>query len=641
MEMPDGAFLYRQAFQAGLTPDPDFTVSEWADEYRMLSQKASAEPGRWRTERTPYLKEIMDELSPSSPMEQVVFMAGAQVGKSETGNNWLGFVIHHAPGPMMLVQPTTDTAKRFSKQRLAPMMEESPALKERIADPRSRDSGNTQLVKEFQGGVLVVTGANSAVGLRSMPVRYLFLDEVDAFPVDVDGEGDPVILAVRRTTTFARRKIFMCSTPTIKEMSRIEREFMASDQRRYFVPCPHCGHMQWLRWSQIKWDDGDPKSAAYACEDCGCLIEERHKTQMLSQGEWKPTAEGNGRTAGFHLSSLYSPLGWKSWSAIVEEFLAAKNDAPLLKGWVNTVLGETWEEEYSAKIGADGLQARAEFYDPRTLPARVFAVTAGVDVQDNRLAVSLYGWGRGEECWAVHHQEIYGDPARPEVWKQLDDFLLTPISHELAEPLTITAACIDSGGHHTHDVYAYARDRRTWGHGNARPRIMAIKGQSQKGKPAISKPTRVDLNWRGQTLKASAEVWPVGVDTIKSVIYSRLKHNEPGPGYIHFHAELTQEFYEQLTAEKQVTKYVKGFPVREWTKKSGARNEALDTAVYAYAALQSLYLRFNRRTMWDQFERALKLKEPTNDAPPEPPKPSPPKTGPFRIGGRSNFVNAW
>lgn len=604
--MPDGAALYRQAFQAGLRPDPDYTVSEWADEYRMLSQKASAEPGRWRTDRTPYLRQIMDELSPSSPVEQVVFMAGAQVGKSETGNNWLGFVIHHAPGPMMLVQPTTDTAKRFSKQRLAPMMEESPALKERIADPRSRDSGNTQLVKEFTGGVLVVTGANSAVGLRSMPVRYLFLDEIDGFPVDVDGEGDPVILAIRRTTTFARRKIFMCSTPTVKDISRIEREFLASDQRRYFVPCPHCDHMQWLRWAQLKWRDQDPQTVAYACEECGALIEERHKTSMLARGEWRATADGNGRTAGFHLSSLYSPLGWKSWRAIVEEFLAAKNDAPLLKGWVNTVLGETWEEEYSAKIGADALQARAEFYDPNVLPARVLAVTAGVDVQDNRLAVSLYGWGRDEECWAIAHQEIYGDPARPEVWSQLRNMLETPIDHELAEPLTVAAACIDSGGHHTHDVYAFAREHRTrhW---------YAIKGQSQRAKPAISKPTKVDINWKGKTLKASAEVWPVGVDTIKSVIYARLKHNEPGPGYVHFHAELSDEFYAQLTAEKQVTKYVKGFPVREWVKKSGARNEALDTAVYAYAALQSLYLRFNRRTIWDQFERALKLKPVTAD----------------------------
>lgn len=234
--MNDGALVYREAFLAGLTPDPDHTVSSWADEHRMLSQKASAEPGRWRTERTPYLREILDCLGSSSPVQRVVFMAGAQVGKSETGNNWLGYVIHHAPGPMLLVQPTVDTAKRFSKQRLAPMIEETPILHERIAANASRDGGNSMMTKEFQGGVLIITGANSAAGLRSMPVRYLFLDEVDAYPSDVDGEGDPVQLAEKRTTTFSRRKVYLCSTPTIKDVSRIEREFNASDQRRYFVP---------------------------------------------------------------------------------------------------------------------------------------------------------------------------------------------------------------------------------------------------------------------------------------------------------------------------------------------------------------------------------------------------------------------
>lgn len=627
-----GAVLYRQSFAAGLRPDPDFTVSEWADEHRMLSQKASAEPGRWRTDRTPYLREIMDCLSPSSPVQRVVFMAGAQVGKSETGNNWLGFVIHHSPGPMLLVQPTVDTAKRFSKQRLAPMIEESPSLRERVADQRSRDGGNTQLVKEFTGGVLVVTGANSAVGLRSMPVRYLFLDEVDAFPADVDGEGDPVALAERRTTTFSRRKVFLCSTPTVKDVSRIEREFNESDQRRYFVPCPHCEHFQWLRWSQLKWHDDDPETAAYACEDCGALIEERHKTEMLARGEWRATAEGDGRTAGFHLSSLYSPLGWKSWASIVAEFLRAKADAPLLKGWVNTVLGETWEDDVAAKIGADTLQARVELYDPRVLPARVLLVTAGVDVQDNRLAVSLYGWGRDEECWAIAHQEIHGDPAQAAVWKQLDDLLASPLQHELAEPLQVVAACVDSGGHHTHDVYAYARERRA-------RHVMAIKGQSQRGKPAIGKPTKVDVNWRGKVLKASAEVWPVGVDTIKSVIYARLKHNEPGPGYVHFHADLPADYFEQLTAEKQVTRYVKGFPVREWVKKSGARNEALDCAVYAYAALQSVYLRYNRRTVWDQFERGLKLKPVTTED--KPAALSQQRQRPIIRRQRSNFATSW
>ncbi len=627
--MSDGALVYREAFLDGLRPDPDHTVSSWADANRVLSQKASAEPGRWRTERTPYLREILDCLGSNSPVQRVVFMAGAQVGKSETGNNWLGYVIHHAPGPMLLVQPTVDTAKRFSKQRLAPMIEETPILHERIAANASRDGGNSMMTKEFQGGVLIITGANSAAGLRSMPVRYLFLDEVDAYPSDVDGEGDPVQLAEKRTTTFSRRKVYLCSTPTIKDVSRIEREFNTSDQRRYFVPCPHCGHKQWLRWAQIKWHDDDPQTAAYACEECGVLIEERHKSEMLAAGEWRPTAASDGRTAGFHLSSLYSPLGWKSWSEIVAEFLAAKSDAALLKTFVNTVLGETWEEDYSAKLGASDLQQRVEFYQAGVAPARVLAVTAGVDVQDNRLAVSLYGWGQGEESWAIDHMEIFGDPSQPKVWQQLDEVLLKPVAHELAEPLKIAAAAVDSGGHFTSEVYAYCRDRKQHG-------IVAVKGQSQRGKPPIGKASKVDFNWKGRTIKGAAEVYPVGSDTIKGTLYARMKLNEPGPGYLHFHGELPEGFFEQLTAEKQITRYVKGFPVREWIKKSGARNEALDCAVYAYAALQLMLTRYNRRTVWEQLERSLKITPETEKVTPQQEQKKPVQR---RI--RGNFLTQW
>jgi phage terminase large subunit GpA-like protein len=627
--MSDGALVYREAFLGGLRPDPDHTVSSWADANRVLSQKASAEPGRWRTERTPYLREILDCLGSNSPVQRVVFMAGAQVGKSETGNNWLGYVIHHAPGPMLLVQPTVDTAKRFSKQRLAPMIEETPILHERIAANASRDGGNSMMTKEFQGGVLIITGANSAAGLRSMPVRYLFLDEVDAYPADCDGEGDPVQLAEKRTTTFSRRKVYLCSTPTIKDVSRIEREFNTSDQRRYFVPCPHCGHKQWLRWAQIKWHDDDPQTACYACEECGVLIEERHKSEMLAAGEWRPTAASDGRTAGFHLSSLYSPLGWKSWSEIVAEFLAAKSDAALLKTFVNTVLGETWEEDYSAKLGASDLQQRVEFYQAGVAPARVLAVTAGVDVQDNRLAISLYGWGQGEESWAIDHMEIFGDPSQPKVWQQLDEVLLKPVAHELAEPLKIAAAAVDSGGHFTSEVYAYCRDRKQHG-------VVAVKGQSQRGKPPIGKASKVDFNWKGRTIKGAAEVYPVGSDTIKGTLYARMKLNEPGPGYLHFHGELPEGFFEQLTAEKQITRYVKGFPVREWIKKSGARNEALDCAVYAYAALQLMLTRYNRRTVWEQLERSLKITPETKKVTPQQEQKKPVQR---RI--RGNFLTQW
>lgn len=630
--------IYTVAFRAGLQPDADLTVSEWSDMHRMLSQKSASEPGHWRTDRTPYLKEVMNCLSPSSPVQRVVFMAGAQLGKTECGNNWLGFVIHHAPGPMMMVQPTVDTAKRLSKQRIAPMIEETPVLRERIAESRSRDSGNTMMVKEFQGGLLILTGANSAVGLRSMPVRYLFLDEVDAFPFDIEGEGDPVNLAERRTTTFSRRKIYISSTPTIKETSRIEREYLASDQRRYYVPCPHCDHFQHLRWSQMKWSDGDASTAMYACEECGCLIEERHKATMLPRGEWRATAEGDSKTAGFHLSSLYSPLGWKSWSAIVEDFLAAKNDPPSLKTFVNTVLGEAWEETYSAKIGASAIAERAEVYDLLTVPHGGLMLTAGVDVQDNRLAIKVKAWGADEESWLVNWCEIYGDPSRPELWKQLDSVLWeTEYTHENGTPMPVRAVAIDSGGHFTHEVYAYARARRD-------RHVIAIKGMSQPGKPIIGKPTRQDINFKNQSIKKGAELWGVGTDTAKATIYGRLKNTDPsGAGVLHFPMGLPADYYEQLSSEKQVTRYSNGFPRRIWIKKEGARNEALDCEVYSLAALQYFYTRVNRATLWQTLQVKLAPADtPVKPAQPESrpaePVPRTRQIAPRRAGG---FVKAF
>jgi phage terminase large subunit GpA-like protein len=590
--------VYSPAFIDGLQPDPDLTVAEWSNNHRILSQKASAEPGPYRIERTPYLKEIADCLSPSSPIQRVVFMKSAQIGASELGFNWIGYVMHSCPGPMMMVQPTTDLAEKISKQRIASMIEETPVLQHLISN-KARDTGNTVLVKEFYGGILVITGANSPVGLRSMPVRFLFCDEVDSYPADVGGEGDPVSLAEKRTKTYSvRKKIFITSTPKIKDASRIEAEYLLSDQRRFFVPCPHCGTMQWLQWKQLVWTNDDPQTARYKCEHCETLIEERHKTAMLSHGEWRATNQSSGVTAGFHISALYSPVGWESWPQVVEQFLKAKGDAPLLKTFVNTILGESWEEEYAAKMGAGDLQARAEDYELGTAPSGVLLLTAGVDVQDNRLAVKITGWGREEEQWVISYQEIMGDPSRPEVWRQLEEHLNAPVPHATHADMKIRAAAIDSGGHHTHEVYQFTRFHRAqhW---------IAVKGSNQRAQPAISKPRKVDVNFKGQALKRGAELYLVGTDTVKSVIYGRLKHNQPGPGYVHFSQDLEPEFYEQLTAEKQVIKYVRGFPIKEWVKKAGQRNEVLDCAVYSYAALQFVMTRHNRKTFWDQMEKAL------------------------------------
>ena len=591
--------VYRRAFLEGLRPELDLTVSEWADRYRMLSSKASAEPGPWRTSRTPYLREPMDVLSSNSTVQRVVLMFAAQTGKTEAGSNWLGYVIAHAPGPMLCVQPTVEMAKRLSKQRLESMITETPCLSERIAPARSRDSGNTMFSKEFPGGMMLLTGANSATGLRSTPCRYIFCDEVDAFPLDVDGEGDPVSLAEKRATTFARRKILLTSTPTVKDFSRIEAEYERSDQRRYFCPCPSCGAMQWLRWTQLKWENNDPNTAKYECEKCGERFAEIHKPVMLRKGEWRATAPSDGKTAGFQLSGLYSPLGWLSWADMVDDFLRAKADAPMLKSFVNTRLAETWEEDYASKVSATGLQERCEHYEPAMLPEGALALTVGVDVQDNRLAVSVWCWGREEEGWLIDHQEIYGDPSRPELWKQLDEVVLREWPHALGVKLRPDVVAIDSGGHFTAETYQYARERGRQG-------VIAIKGQSQRDKPPIGKATKVDVNYKGKTLKRGALVHPVGSDTIKTTLFGRLKHNETGAGYQHFHMKTTTEYFEQLTAEKQVLRYSRGgFPVREWVKKPSARNEALDCLVYAYAALNLMYQRFDRRTIWDQLERRL------------------------------------
>src|SRR6202162_4031703 len=420
--MQTASELYLPASAAGARPDPLLTVSEWADTYRTLSQRASAEPGPWRTDRTPYLREVMDCLSPSSPIETVVLMKGAQIGGTEAGNNWIGYVVHQAPGPMLSVSPTVEMAKRNSKQRIDPLVEESAVLRELVSDPRSRDSGNTMLAKEFPRGILVMTGANSAVGLRSMAARYLFLDEIDAYPGDVDGEGDPVNLALARTRTFARRKIFMISTPKITGRSRIEASFEDSDQRYYWVPCPHCNEYQVLKFAQIRWPKGAPELAVYICEHCQGEIENHEKHWMLAQGEWRPAAPGPGKAAGFHLSGLHSPGGRVRWADAAAMFADAQKNPALRQVFINTVLGETWALQGEAPEW-QRLYDRREDYRIGTVPKGGLFLTAGVDIQKDRIEVEIVAWGRGKESWAVDYRVLEGDTSRPQVWDKLTGLL--------------------------------------------------------------------------------------------------------------------------------------------------------------------------------------------------------------------------
>ncbi len=615
----EGGIDIERAWREGLTPDPLLTVSEWSDRHRMLSSKASAEPGRWRTSRTPYLKAIMDCLSPMSAVERIVFMKAAQLGATEMGNNWIGYVIHHAPGPMMAVSPTVEMAKRNSKQRIDPLIEESPVLAELIAPARSRDAGNTILAKEFRGGVLVMTGANSAVGLRSMPVRYLFLDEVDGYPSDVDGEGDAISLAEARTRTFARRKIFVVSTPTIAGASSIEREYEASDQRRYFLPCPHCSHRQWLRFEQLRWEKGQPETAAYVCEACDEPIPEQHKTWMLEHGEWRALVPDNGaKTAGFHLSSLYSPVGWRSWREIAAAWESAVNkesgSAAAIKTFKNTELGETWVEEGEAPDW-QRLIERREDYPIARIPAGGLLLVGGADVQKDRIEASIWAFGRGKESWLVEHRVLMGDTARDAVWKAPRRADRRNVVARVRCAIADRPVCADTG-FATQEAYTFVRLVRD-------PRVMAVKGVP-KGAALVGTPTAVDLSQGGKKLRRGIKVFSVAVGIAKLEFYNNLRKAadvlEDGvtlrypTGFVHL-PKVDAEFVQQLCAEQLITRRDRnGFAIREW-QKMRERNEALDCYVYARAAASAAGLdRFEERH-WRELERQIGLSPPGDPDP--------------------------
>ena len=614
--LADADTLFASLWAEFIRPPPRLSVTEWAERHRILSPKDSAEPGPYRVARTPYAREPMDCLSAHSPVEEVVLMWGAQTSKTTIGSNWLGYLADTNPGPVMIVQPTIDMAKRYSRQRLSPMIEESPTLKRKVKENRSRDDANTTLLKEFPGGFMAIAGANSAAGLRSMPVRDLFLDEVDGYPMDVDGEGDPCQLAEARQSTFARRKRLRTSTPTTKDASRIEAAFAAADRCRWHVPCPHCGEFQPLEWGNdkphgIRWSklpDGTPDRASvrYVCAHCGAEIAEHHKATMLAAGRWVPDAPGAqaGRVRSFHLSSLYSPLGWLSWGELAAEWhtaveAARTGDHSLLRVFVNTRLADTFEEQGDRADG-HALRKRAEPYALRTVPHGGLVLTSGCDVQGDRIEAYAWAWGRGEESWLVDHHVIYGDPSLPETeagspWAALTEWRRLPFTHANGARMALTATAIDSGGHHTELVYRYARR-------HAHEHCIAVKGSSMPGRAILGKPSQVEFNHRGTRIRGGAQVWLVGTDTAKSLLYGRLQVQDAGPGYVHFSDQLPAYVYDQITAERLATRYVKGHARREWVKPPGRRNEALDCAVYATAAAWFAGIPRHTEAHWQRYE---------------------------------------
>lgn len=557
-------------------PPPKLTVSEWADRYRMLTSIASAEPGRWRTERAPYQRGIMDAFS--DPMiERVVVMSSSQVGKTEIVLNVTGYFTDQDPSPMMVLQPTIDMARAFSKDRLREMIRSTPALRKKIKESGRRTAEDTILHKQFPGGHITMVGANSAASLASRPVRVVLNDEVDRFPASAGDEGDPVALAKKRTSTFWNRKEGLFSTPTIKGVSRIEAAHEEGDQRKYFVPCPHCGHKQHLRWAQL-----DFETSSYVCGDrtakpnpgCGAIIAETDKPAMLSKGAWVATAPGR-RTASFHLNALYSP--WVTWRELIAEFHESRKSPETLQVFVNTVLGETWEMD-AESVDAASLAARREPYAAE-VPAGVGALTAFVDVQRDWLELLVKGWGAAQESWAISHVRLVGSPALPDVWERLDVLLTKPYQHELGAQLHLSAVGIDSGdGEVTQHVYGFVKPRQR----RAIAPCYATKGMSVRGKPILNRPSKKPNRY-------GVKVIPVGTDTAKDLLFQRLKlDRKPGedapPGYMHFPLPQPQgmddEYLAQFGREKVYVRHVRGVPIREYhTVPKGARNEAIDLEV--------------------------------------------------------------
>jgi len=561
-------------FFSALAPPPELRIWEWADKYRILTSEASSEPGPWRTDRFPFTKEIMEVLSPQHPAKDIGCMKGSQIAMTETMLNFMGYTIHYNPNPMLYIQKTVDAVKRFEAQRFKKSLEASPEIAKLLPETKSRDDTNTKLLKNFPGGLLVLGGANSAASLRSMPICFLLEDELDSFESSIEEEGDPTKLAEKRTTNFPRRKIYKISTPLVKETSKIEPFFKSGDQRYYKVPCPYCGFKQVITWEHIIYDDNNPKTAKLVCIECGMLIEERFKTQMLMDGEWIPKYPGR-ETITFHISALYSPLGFYSWADAVKDWLEWKQtrDIEKLRVFINTTLGETFSDaNKSVEVGM--FDSRKEIYKAE-VPNDVYALTAGVDVQEDRIECEIVGWGTHQESWSIDYSSFVGDVEYDDVWNRLDEHLLKTWEHESGAKLMPVCTAIDSG-HKARIVYNFCKARE-------HRRIYPLKGKEGWGQGVLRRPKKRNED--------RVFLFLAFVDELKSRIYSQLKLETAGPGYCHFPMKQDQydnDYFRMLTAEKLIRKRTGNKYKLVWELPSGRRNEALDCRCYAMCALNIL-----------------------------------------------------
>lgn len=524
---------FREKCREAWKPPPNLKVSEWADQRRKLSSEASAEPGQWYTDRAPYLRFPMDAYN-NPQWKEIVMMFSSQTGKTEVLNNICGFNIDLNPGPMLVIQPTLDMGEAWSKDRLAPMLRDSPTLKLKV-DTRARNGSNTLLQKQFPGGHLTIAGANSPASLASRPIRDVLADEIDRFPASAGNEGDPLNLAIQRTANFWNSTVIMSSTPTIKGASRIEMAYEKSQQYMFQVPCPTCDHKQFLTWKNLKIPQNsageyDTSGTYYVCEGNGCYLTERAKGYMLANGEWVLVGQGElKRRVGVKINTLYSP--WMTWQEMADSWLESKDENELLQTFVNTKLGESWEIKHSGGMMLEA-GSQCEDYDAESVPDSVLLITGAVDTQDDRLEFLSQGWGVKRERWNLEHKIFWGDTSKPEVWFELDKHLKRSYTVR-GKQMRIAITLIDSGGHRTQEVYNFVKPRQD-------RRVFASKGSSSYYAPIANKGRQVG-NQR-------VMLFEIGSDTAKdSILYSSLKLEKPGPGFIHHPKDCDQEYFDQLS----------------------------------------------------------------------------------------------
>jgi phage terminase large subunit GpA-like protein len=585
-------------------------------------------PGMFRVALAPYQTEPMNAPMDDS-VQTVVLMWASQTGKTEIINNLVGYHVDLDPSPILCLQPTLEIAASWSTDRLAPMLRDTPVLKKLIADPKSRDSGNTKLHKKFPGGHITIAGANSPASLAARPIRVVLCDEVDRYPASAGTEGDPISLAQKRSDTFFNSVQVITSTPTLAGVSRIESWLERSDKQQWHCPCPKCGEFQVLKWGQVKWAKDQPETARYECEKCAELLDDAGRIAMVRAGEWRATAPFTG-VRGYWLSGLNTMFPPKRGFTgrlhqFAAEFLAAKRGGvETLKSWTNTFLSETWEEEIE-RIEIAPLMSRIEPY-PAECPDGVIALTAAVDVQGDRLECQVVGWGESDEAWAIDLFKIFGSPESPDTWKALDEILTKSFDHESGAVLKIKRAFIDSG-FLEQSVYRFVRDRQARG-------VLAIKGSSEQSAPLWKPPRRVKGHGVG--------IIGIGGNVAKDILFGRLKQTDVGPRYVHFPEGrgFDETYFAQFRAEEKRTKYVRGFPVFEW-KKVAERNEAIDLWAYNIAAIESMRLNLNRERGSIDKQTESKPKPDSREylLKPDKPKKQPVKNRPRRQGG--GFAQSW